>query len=320
MTIAIIGAGGVGGYFGARWAAAGHDVTLIARGDHLEAIRARGVRLVSPAGDAVVPVLAVEDTSGIGQVDAVLVATKTWQLPDAAGHLRALVGQDTVVFGAQNGVEAPDQLAAVVGRERVLGGTCRIIAFIAEPGVIKHVGVEPTLLVGEPDGGDSGRVRALEAALDLGPAARLIASADIRAEVWRKFLFFAPMSGVGAVTRATVGAIREQTETRTMLRAAFDEVYAVSVAAGIGLPEGVVDTIDAFVDTLPHDGTSSLQRDFDAGRRTELDALAGAMTRLGRKHRVPTPVHDLLYAALLPMERRARGEVESSHPRMRLRG
>jgi 2-dehydropantoate 2-reductase len=310
VRIAVIGAGGVGGYFGARWAEAGHDVTLIARGAHLEAIRARGVRLVSPAGDAVVPVPAVEDTSAVGPVEAALVATKTWQLPDAAGHLRALVGPDTVVFGAQNGVEAPDQLAAVVGREKVLGGTCRIIAFIAEPGVIKHVGVEPTLLVGELDGGDSARTKALAAALDVGPAARLIVSPDIRAELWRKFLFFAPMSGTGAVTRATVGAIRKQAETRAMLRAAFEEVYAVSVAAGIGLTEDVVDTIDAFVDTLPHDGTSSLQRDFDAGRRTELEALAGAMVRLGLAHSVPTPTHDFLYAALLPLERRARGETE----------
>jgi 2-dehydropantoate 2-reductase len=192
----------------------------------------------------------------------------------------------------------------------VLGGTCRIISYVHEPGVIRHLGIEPVVAFGELSGGVSPRTADLESALDLGAAVKATASGDIVAEIWKKFLFFAPVSGVGSVARAPIGVLRAQPETHRLLASAVREVHAVALAAGVDLPSGSVEDTLAFIDSIPAAGTSSLQRDFEDGRRTELEALAGAVRRIGERYRVPTPVHDFVYAALLPLERRAHGAVE----------
>jgi 2-dehydropantoate 2-reductase len=309
MRIAVFGSGGAGGYFGARWTQAGLDVTLVARGRHLEVMQSSGLRIESPLGNATVPVRAVTSDQEVGPIDVLVVATRTWQLPGVLESLARLAGPSTTVVGIQNGVEAAEVLSAVAGPDRMLGGTCRVISVMTEPGVIRHIGAEPVITIGELGGGASERVLSLQRHLDVQPTARVMASEDIRAELWRKLLFFAPLSGVGAVTRAPIGVVREQPESRALLEAAVEEVHAVATAGGVRLPEESVARTIAFIDSLPPAGTTSLQRDFAAGRRTELEALAGAVTRIGRSHGVPTPVHDFMYAALLPLERRARGDV-----------
>lgn len=310
LDIAIVGAGGAGGYFGARWAEAGHRVMLVARGAHLEAIRQRGLRIESPLGDATVELAAVDDPREGRPVDLVVIATKTWQLEEAIARVGALVGPGTVLFGVQNGVDSASILAKRFGAERVLGGTCKIISFIAAPGVVRHLGVPPILHFGEMSGGLSDRVAALGRELDLGEKLEVVATDEIEAELWKKLLFFVPVSGMGSVTRAPIGVVRSQGECRALLEAAMHEVLAVALARGVELPADSVERAMAFVDTLPFEGTSSMQRDFEAGRRTELEALAGAVTRIGREHGIPTPVHDFVHGALLPLERKARGELE----------
>jgi 2-dehydropantoate 2-reductase len=306
MRILIVGAGGAGGYFAARWAEAGLDVTLLARGAHLAAIQAQGLRIRQGDTEQVIPVRAIADARDAGDVDLVVFATKTWQLADAVASVAPHVPPTAMVLGLQNGVEIVDELSRAFPPAAVLGSTCRIISFIEEPGVIRHLGIPPTILLGEPGGGRSERTDALQAALDLGPALSVQASSNIQREIWRKFLFFAPISAVGSVTRVSIGAFRVVPESRAMLRAAMQEVLALATAHGIALAQDSDVQTLAVVDGLPPDGTSSMQRDIADGRPSELDALAGAVSRMARAASVPTPVHDALYASLLPQELAAR--------------
>lgn len=307
MRIAIIGAGGVGGYFGGRLAQAGESVTFIARGAQLAALRANGLKLESIEGDAHLPeVRATDRPEEVGAVDAVLVCVKTWQVPEVAARLSPLVGPDTLVVPLENGVEAPDQLAAVLGSRPVAGGVCHIMAYVTAPGVVRHAGVRPTVQVGELAGGASPRIERLVQALTrAGVSAR--ASDDIRLAMWKKLLFIASMSGVGAVTRAPAGVVRVVPESRRLLEAAMHEVVAVARASGVGLGDEVVRETMAFVDGLPGDSTTSLQRDVQGGKPSELEAQSGAVARLGSVRGVATPVHSFITAALWPQELRARG-------------
>lgn len=309
MRLLIVGAGGTGGYFGARWAEAGHAVTLLARGPHLDAIRTSGLTVHSPAGDVRSTVHATDDAREVGEVDLVVFATKSWQLPQAIADVAPHVLGRPAVIGVQNGVDSVATLAATFPPSDVLGATCRIISFIDAPGVIRHVGVEPTLLLGETEGGRSDRVARLQAELDLGEPLRVRASDDVQLDIWKKFLFFAPVSGVGSVTRSPIGVFRSVPESRRLLESALAEVFEVARARGIALADGSVARALAFIDTIPADGTSSMQRDVEAGRRTELDALAGAVVRMGREVGVATPAHEFICAALRPLEAKARGEV-----------
>jgi 2-dehydropantoate 2-reductase len=307
MRIAVFGAGGVGGYFGARLAAAGQDVHFIARGEHLEAIRRRGLRVLSIKGDLVLfPANATDRPSDVGAVDWVICAVKTWQLEDAIAAMHPLLGPDTTILPLQNGVEAPDRIAAAVGAGRVLGGAAWLHSEIAEPGVVRHVSVEPRVALGELDGSLTKRAENMRAALEAA-GVRVEASREIRAVMWSKLLFIASFSGVGAVTRVPAGEFRELPPARALLRAAMEEVVAVAAAHGVRLADGIVDDTLRFADGLEPGTTSSLQRDVLAGRPSELEDQSGAVVRLGRQAGVPTPAHGFIYAALLPQERRARG-------------
>jgi 2-dehydropantoate 2-reductase len=309
MRIAIFGAGGAGGYVGARLAEAGTAVVLIARGDHLRAIRHDGLRLESIAGDAVIePVEATDDPAQAGAVDAVIVATKTWDLPAAAESMRRLIGPETFVVPVLNGIEAPDVLAAALGRRHVLGGLAGMVSYVVAPGRIRHAGAEPWIAFGELEGGVTDRVRALEEELRRCRGLRVEVPGDINVAMWEKFLFITSIGGVGAVTRSTFGEFRALPETRAMLEAAMREVLAVARSRGVALGDDAVTRSVALVDGLEPDGTSSMQRDIMAGRRSELDAWNGAVVRLGREAGVATPVHAAIYASLLPEELRARGE------------
>jgi 2-dehydropantoate 2-reductase len=309
MRIAVIGAGGVGGYFGARLAAAGEAVTFVARGAHLDAIRTRGLRLESPAGDLVLgPQRATDDTAGVGPVDAVLVAVKTWQLGDAIRLLPPLLGRDTCVVPFLNGVEAADQLSAAIGAAPVLEGIAKIVSFVAAPGVIRHVGGSTVATFAERDNRPSARVERLRDAC-CRAGLEVEAPADIRVALWAKFLFVVSGGGVGSIARAPIGVLRAIPETRALLERAMREIEAVGRARGIRFAEDVVPQALAFVDTLPPAGTASLQRDLADGKPSELEAWNGAVVRLGREAGVPTPLHEIIYHALLPLERRARGQL-----------
>jgi len=308
MKIAVVGPGGAGGYFAARWCAAGLDVTLIARGAHLEAIRGDGLRVLSPRGDVTVRPRVESDPAALAAADFVLFATKTWQLAAAAAAAAPLLAANCLVCGVQNGVGSAAELARSVGDDNVLGATCRIISFIEEPGVIRHVGIDPTILIGERDGGLSARVEQLAAALSCGERLGVVASPDIRAEIWKKMLFFAPLSGVGSLTGMPIGEFRADPKGRDLLVAAIAEVAAVARALGVSLPPDAAESALAFIDTIPADGTSSMQRDFAAGRPTELEALSGELSRKGRELGVPTPTHDLICATLRPRDRAARSK------------
>lgn len=310
MRIAIIGAGGVGGYFGGRLARAGNEVAFVARGEHLRAMLRDGLRVRSVAGDFVVhPVRATDDAAEVGPVDAVLVATKTWQVEEACRAAAPLLGPETVLVTLQNGVEAPAQAAEIVGRERVLPGVARIFSRVAGPGVVVHAGGPASITFGEPAGPPTPRVLRLREALAAAGVA-VETPDDVQSDLWAKFLFVVPMGGVGALARAPVGVLRGMPETRLLLEEAMGEILAVARARGIRLPEDVVARTMGFVDGQLAEGTTSLQRDVAAGRPSELEAWCGAVVRLGAESGVPTPLHRVMYHALLPLERRARGEID----------
>lgn len=310
MRIAIVGVGGVGGYFGGRLAQAREEVIFIARGDHLRALQTEGLRVESVKGDFIIqPAQATDDPASVGAVDAVLVAVKAWQVPQVAEQLRPLLGPETMVVPLENGVEAPDQLAAVLGARHVLGGLCRIISFITGPGQIRHAGIEPYIAFGELDNQPSERVQRLQRAFERAGVQAEI-PANIQVAMWEKFLFIVALSGVGAVTRAPVGVIRGLPQTRLMLEQALHEARAVGLAHGVPLAEDAISKILALVDRTAAESTTSMQRDIQDGRPSELDYQTGTVVRLGQEVGVATPLHTFIYHSLLPQERRARGELE----------
>lgn len=308
MRIAIFGSGGVGGYFGGRLAEAGETVSFIARGPHLAAMRERGLRVASIAGDfTITPVTVTDDPATIGPVDAVLLAVKAWQISEAARAMGPLIGPDTMVVPLENGVEAPEELTAVLGAGHALGGLCRILAYLTGPGEIRHAAIEPSVSFGELDGRVSERATALLGAFERAKGVKADIPEDIRAAMWSKFLFIAPVSGLGAVTRMPIGVTRSMPETRRMLVEALEEIVLLAGALGVSLPADAVQKTLAFTDAIPPDGTSSMQRDMMEGRPSELEAQVGAVVRLAERAGIDVPVHKFFLAALLPQERRARG-------------
>ena len=308
MRFAIVGVGGVGGYFGARLAQAGHEVTFIARGAHLAAIEQSGLFVRSPKGDVhVAPARVASDAARVGVVDCVILGVKAWQVPEAARASAPLVGPGTLVLPLQNGVEAPEQVASALGFEHALGGVAKIISFVSAPGHIEHAGAEPTLVIGELDGQRSERLVGLARALEAAPGVSVTLASDIQLALWEKFLFITAWAGVGAVTRAPMGVVRALPATRRLIEDALEELARVARARGVRLAPDAVSAILAFIDTVPDNGTASMQRDIAAGRPSELDNLTGAAVRLGAEVGVDTPVNAFLWAALSPLEQRARG-------------
>jgi len=310
LRFAIIGVGGVGGYFGARLAEAGHDVVFIARGAHREAIEREGLQVHSPRGDVLVrPARVTDDPSQVGPVDCVMLGVKTWQVAEAARSATPLVGPSTLVLSLQNGVEAPDHVARALGRKPAIGGVAKIISYVSAPGHVVHAGADPSLTIGELGGGVSERVQALSAAFDGAKAASVSVSHDILRSLWEKFVFIAAWAGVGALTRAPLGVVRSLPESRRLIEAGITEIEQVARARGIRLAENIGATTLELIDSLPAEGTASLQRDIAAGRPSELDDLTGAVVRLGAEAGVATPVSAFIHAALTPLERRARGQL-----------
>ena len=299
MRIAIVGAGAVGGYFGGRLAAAGSDVTFIARGPHLDAMRARGLRLESPKGDLHVHrVNATDDPGTVGPVDTVLFAVKLYDVESALALLPPLVGSDTIVVPIQNGVDAAAMVTRAVGRPHVGGGVAYVAAVVSEPGVVRHTAMDQ-LIFGELDGVRSPRLeRLLSACEAAGFQATL--SDHIEVDLWSKFVRLAVFSGMTAVTRLPIGPLRDDPDLWAMFRAAILEGMAVARAKGIALPASVFDETGAMAQSLPGPAKSSMLEDLERGRRLELPWLSGALVRIGREVDVDTPIHRFITTVLKP--------------------
>lgn len=298
MHIAIIGAGGVGGYFGARLAHEGEEVTFIARGAHLAAMREHGLRVRSANGDmSVNPVEATDDAGTVGVVDLVMIAVKLWSTHDAIETARSMMGPKSTVVSFQNGIEAEDALIAAFGRERVLGGVANIAALIETPGLIRHNGTMAMLQFGELDGTRSPRVQAL---LDICKRAGIDAKVpdDINKAIWEKYVFLASLSAMTALTRLPLGPLREDAETRALFRQLAEEVVAVGRAKGIPLADTTAEAMMGRLDGLPGDMVASMLGDLKRGNRLELPWLSGGVVQAGRKAGVPTPAHQFVYTAL----------------------
>jgi 2-dehydropantoate 2-reductase len=310
MRIAVYGTGAVGGYFGGRLAESGQEVLFIARGEHLWSMQSKGLRVDSIKGDFTVdPVQASDDPSRAGQVDVVLLGVKAWQVPEAAIAMRSLIGEHTFVVPLQNGVDAPAQLAAVLGKSAVVGGLCRIASQLAGPGTIRHTGIEPYIAFGEIDNQPSDRTKRLRAAFERA-GVKVEIPADIQASIWEKFIFIASISGVGAVTGAPVGIMRSLPETRQMIKQVLHEIVAIARGRQIKLDEDIADQVLGIIDALPEGTMASMQRDILEGRPSELGSQNGAVIRLGLESGVATPANAFIYHSLLPKELKARGELK----------
>ena len=300
MRIAVMGAGGVGGYFGARLAQAGHEVGYVARGRHLLAIKERGLLVTSVLGDIRLPrPVVTDDPSTMGWFDVVLFAVKLWDTESAAAAIKPLLAAGGVVIPFQNGVESIERIGAVVGAAQVMGGAAYIAAKISEPGVVAHTGTLARLRFGAVVPSQQPAAETLLAACKgAGIDAEIVA--DIRQALWTKFVFLTALSGVTAATRQAIGVIRADADLRATFEASMREVWTVGRARGIALPDDLVATQMAFGDGLPAEMKASMLHDLDAGNRLEAPWLSGAVVRMATESGLSAPVNATLYAAVKP--------------------
>jgi 2-dehydropantoate 2-reductase len=291
MRIAIMGSGGVGGYFGARLAQAGYDVGFIARGAHLAALRERGLAVESKLGNVnLASVRATDDPATLSPVDFVLLSVKLWDTETAARAISPIVGPATTVLSLQNGVQKDDVLRRVLGDRPILGGICYISATIARPGVISHTGTLQKIVFGEYDGQRSARAEAfLEACRRAGIDSEL--SPEIRKAIWQKFVFLVGLSAVTTAIRLPIGPIRENPRTRRFLLDIMGEVVAVGRAQGVALNAGYAEDLLSYFDGLPAEMAASMSHDLERGNRLEVDWLSGAVAELGRAAGTPAPLN-----------------------------
>ena len=299
MRIVVMGSGGTGGYFGAKLARAGEDVTFVARGAHLEALRARGLRVKSTIdGEWVVRAPAVERLDGLPPADLVLFCVKSFDTDSAGETIKPVVGPGTGVLPVQNGVDNEERLERILGPGHVMGGVAQVLATIEAPGVVNHRFLG-RIVFGEMDGLPSERARAfLQACERAGIQAQI--SANMLRALWEKYVFIAAHAGMTALTRSPAGVVRAVPETRAMYRLILGEMVALGNAAGAGLDADLVDTAMGMLDNLGAAFTSSLHHDLAEGKRLELEALHGHAVRLGERHGIPTPMLFAVYAALKP--------------------
>ena len=299
MKIAIFGSGGVGGYFGARLAAAGEDVTFLARGAHLKAMQDTGLHTESPNGNLDLPtVQATDRPQAIGPVDVVLFTVKLYDVDASAATLHPLIGPDTVVITLQNGVEAMDMVATHVGANHVAGGAAYIVVVIDQPGHLRHTTAH-SLVFGERDGRRSDRLVAFEEACTRA-GFKGKASTDVETDLWVKFIRLSTWSGMTSVTRSPMGVVREDPALFKMMMDAIDEAIAVGKARGITFPADIIDSTLAMIKGFPASSKSSMLEDLERGRPLELPWLSGGVARLGREAGVATPTHQFITAVLTP--------------------
>ena len=300
MRIAVVGGGGVGGGYGAALAKAGADVTFIARGAHLAAMKSKGLRVESARGNThVAPTQATDDPKSVGPVDIVLFCVKLWDVESAGQAIKPMVAADTAVIPLQNGVDAAERLAPILGKDAVMGGVANISATITEPGVIRQTGTVMRMVFGELDGRKSARAEAF-AAICQKAGIEGVASPAILTDLWMKFILLASNASIMALARLPVGKLRDDPDIAPWFTTAYEEVAAVGRAAGVTLPADAVEKTLNFNRSAPPQLMPSMAVDLLRGNRIELPWLSGKVVELGRKHGVPTPTHAFMYAALKP--------------------
>ena len=300
MRIAVIGAGGIGGIYGAALARAGADVTFVARGTHLAAMREQGLRVEGDRGETHIrPVLATDDPASIGVVDYVLSCVKLWDVESTGEQIRPIVGPQTAVVPLQNGIDAAERLIPILGHEAVMGGTAFVTGAIVAPGVIRQTGTYQRMTFGEIDGSASTRGERLR---DLCAMAGFegVLSPDIRVPIWDKFILLVPLSGLNALTRLPLGKWRDDPDLLALYEASLRETVAVGLAEGVRLPPDTVGQTLAMMRSMPAYHTTSMGNDLLRGNRLELPWFAGKVVELGRSHGIPTPANTFIYTALKP--------------------
>jgi len=305
MKILIMGTGGVGGYYGGLLAQHGNDVTFIARGAHLNAIRQEGLKVKRIHGDFTLsPANTTDDPANVGPVDLILFCVKTYNTDDAAQAIRPTVGPQTVVMSLQNGIDAAERIGKVIGVEHVIGGVTWLSSAVEAPGVIKQISQFRRIVFGELGGGSAERIRSIYEVLNhTGITVEI--SEDIQKVLWTKLVFITSVSAVGSLTRLPMGDYRSVPETRSLLSSLMQEVESVAGAQGVKLDADVVQNWLEFIDNAAPNIKPSMQLDVETGHRTEIESMIGVVGRKGRDLGVPTPVADFVYASLLPIERKA---------------
>lgn len=311
MKIVVVGAGGIGGLYGGLLARAGQDVTFIARGAHLQAMRKNGLQIKSVLGDfTIAPCQVTDQLDQVGITDLVIVATKTYHLNAVAHSIQPLVGANTNVLPLQNGVDAAEQIGTIIGMKHILGGVTWISSAIEAPGIIRQYSQFCRIVLGELDGSETPRLRDVHKTLNTS-GAKIEISTDIRKVLWNKLTFIAPVSAVGSLTRVPIDEFREVPETRRILAAIVAEVAAVAAAQGVQLEADIVEKTLDFIDMAAPGVRASMQRDVESGRPSELEALVGVIVRLGQETNVNTPVTNMVYALLKPGEQKIQQEIMS---------
>lgn len=308
MKIAVIGAGGVGGYFGGRLAQAGNDVTFVDAGPHLLAMQQNGLKVKSVHGDFHInPAQATDNLATIGKVDLVIISLKTHQIKNIAKQLHHIVGDETIVVPFGNGVMAVEELKEHIAPYNLIGGLCKIMSRIETPGVINHSGAhkgDTTIIFGELDNAKTPRIAELKTLFDNAGIVNIIAD-DIIAEIWRKFIGIC-ISGLLGVTRTNFGELRELPETRAMMVDLLAEIYAVSKKVGVNLENDIVEKNMAAFEHFPADSTSSLAIDVIEGRPSEIEYQNGSVVHLAKRYDIDVPVNRFVYSCILPMDLKAK--------------
>ncbi|MFD1293139.1 ketopantoate reductase family protein [Lutibacter holmesii] len=307
MNIVIYGTGGIGGYFGARLAQAGNNVTFIARGKQLEAIQKNGLQLKSVKGDYLLkPAVATNDIFEVKEIDVILICTKTWQLAEVAKTIKPVLNENTVVISLLNGCDNHEVLSSIIDKKHVLGGLCKVVSFVEDYGVINHVAYEPTIVFGELNNTKTNRALELKNTL-VNAGIKTVLANDIQKEIWTKYLYITTVSAMGALTRATHGEMLASPYIKNMLLQTAQEILEVAKAKGVNLPGDIIQKQFDIIESLPYETTASLQRDIMNGKPSELEAQNGTIVRLGKELGVATPVNEFIYYTLLPQEKKARG-------------
>jgi 2-dehydropantoate 2-reductase len=312
MRIAVIGAGGVGGGYGMALAKAGADVTFVARGAHLAAMKSAGLKVIGSRGDFhLVPTQATDNPAEIGVVDIVLFCVKLWDLDSAGAQIKPLIGANTAVIPLQNGIDAPERLVSILGPDAVMGGVAQLSASITAPGVIQQVGTFTRIFFGELDGRRSRRGEDfLALCLKAGVEATL--SEQILTDLWMKFILLASNAGMMALSRQPIGTLRDDPDMGPIFVAAYQEIIDVGRARGIALPADALERVLELTKHFPPAMKASMALDLDRGNRLELPWLSGKVAELGRQFGIPTPTHSLMYAMLKPYVMGAKSRETSS--------
>ncbi len=305
MNIVVIGTGGVGGYFGGKLAKAGFDVTFIARGRHLQAIKEKGLQVKSILGDFTVNVKATDNINDIKNPDLVILGVKSWQVLEIARQLKSVINFRTMVLPLQNGADNADILLSVLPKENVLAGLSKIVSKVESPGVINHFAFEPEIIFAEYNNENTERIKEVKSVFDKAGFKNTL-SKDIQLDIWRKFLFITMVSGIGAITRVIYKYLQQSDEIKEIIRKTGEEVVAVANAKGILLKKQDIEfSMQSFINSAPNT-TASMQRDMMEGKPSELENFNGYIVRQGKLLGIETPINAFIYHCLLPQEMNAR--------------